>query len=364
MVGREGHSPAEEFVARGRNAAARDALRLLRSLPNIGQVIVASPDATWGESQAELGYMVDLDLPGEEFHFGRRLAGLCIKHKLERVVYLGAGSLPLLPAEALAEAVETVAGAVAPCAVTNNVHSSDWMAVSTVEPLVRLPERLRRDNSLGWVLRTEAGVEVRDLAPSAATRMDIDTPFDLLLLSLYPRLGDELRLCLAPVAEEAGSRRLRAALDVLATPGSQVALIGRVASAAWGYLEAHTQVWLRVYSEERGMAASGRQEAGSVRSLLAAYIEAVGPDRFLRELAGMAQAILIDTRLLLAHHRLWPAGADRYRSDLGEWQGIGEPWLRDFTRAAVEAETPVVLGGHGVVAGGLYAIVDILRSRA
>jgi hypothetical protein len=75
----------------------------------------------------------------------------------------------------------------------------------------------------------------------------------------------------------------------------------------------------------------------------------------------MAQAVLVDTRLLLAHHLLWPAAADRYHSDLGQWQAIADPWLRDLSRAGVESGVPVVLGGHGVVAGGLYAMVDILK---
>ena len=109
------------------------------------------------------------------------------------------------------------------------------------------------------------------------------------------------------------------------------------------------------------MAASGRQEAGQVRSLIAAYIAAAGAAGFFGELGRMAQAVFVDTRLLLAHHHLWPAAADRYHSDLGEWESIGDPWLREFTRASVESSVPVVLGGHGVVAGGLYAMVDILK---
>jgi hypothetical protein len=363
MLGREGTSPAEQWVARGRTAAARDALRSLRSIPEIGRIVVASPDSAWAAWQADLDYIHDPDRPGEAFRFGPRLAELCERHQLQRFLYLGGGSVPLLTVDQLADAVRAVAAAEAPLAITNNVHSSDWLAASTAEPIVRLAQRLPRDNSLGWVLRTEAGMEVRGLPASAGTRVDIDTPFDLALLSLYPGLGGELGEFLAAAAASPATARLRAAVEVLATPGSQLALIGRVASAAWGHLEANTQVWLRVYSEERGMAASGRQSAGQVRSLVAAYLDAIGPEAFFRELAGLAQSALIDTRLLLAHHRLWPRASDRYASDLGEWRAIEEPWLRQFTRAAVEAGLPAVLGGHGVIAGGLYALVDILKSR-
>ncbi len=251
-----------------------------------------------------------------------------------------------------------------PVAVTNNLHSSDWLALSDTTPVRRLPHRLQRDNSLGWVLSEEAGVAVRSLPPSAETRVDIDTPFDLLLLSLYPRLGGHLGDFLKANVAERDRAPLLAALEVLARPGSQVALFGRVASAAWARLEAHTRVWLRVYSEERGMAASGRQDAGRVRSLAAAFLAEVGHTRFFALLAEMAEAAFVDTRLFLAHERLWPSPADRYRADLGDWQGISDPWLRRFTEAAVRAPLPIVLGGHGVVAGGLYALADMLQARA
>jgi hypothetical protein len=367
MIGPAGDSPAETLVAGGRLAAAQDALEAFQALPQVGRVIVAAPGSGWPEAQGGgASVIVDTDRPGDSFHFGARLAGLCERYDVRRLFYVGAGSLPLLGHEALAEAVAAVAEAEAdsPLAVTNNLHSSDWLAVSDASPILRLPHRLPRDNSLGWVLSEEAGVTVRSLPPSAATRVDIDTPFDLLLLSLYPRLPGRLGAYLKANVTQAQRAQLATALEVLARPGSQVAIFGRVASAAWARLEAHTRIWLRVYSEERGMAASGRQDAGQVRSLAATLLAQVGADRFFALVAEMAEAVLVDTRLFLAHERLWPSPADRYRSDLGDWRGITEPWLRDFTRAAVESPLPVVMGGHGVVAGGLYALTDLLQARA
>ncbi|MBI3763716.1 MAG: hypothetical protein HY260_17875 [Chloroflexi bacterium] len=360
MLGLEGDSPAERFVAGGRAAAARDALEMAASIPLVDHLIVATPDRAWAEQNADLGFAMDVDADGEPFHFGRRLAEVCERHSLRRILYLGGGSLPLLSRDALAEALSQIAEASEPLAVTNNLHSSDWIALSTVEPLARLPHRLPKDNSLGWVMHAEAGLKVRGLSPSAGTRMDIDTPFDLLLLSLYPHVADHLRGYLRAAAPD--TTRLRRAIKVLATPGSQAAIIGRVASAAWAHLEAHTLVWLRVYSEERGMAASGRQDAGRARSLIAAHMAQVGEACFFAELAEMAEAAFVDTRVLLAHHRLWPSAAERYASDLGQWQAIEEPFLRRLTQAAFEASLPIVLGGHGVVAGGLYAIVDMLEA--
>jgi len=44
-------------------------------------------------------------------------------------------------------------------------------------------------------------------------------------------------------------------------------------------------------------------------------------------------------------------------------ESIADPWLRDFTTAAANAPIPVLLGGHGVVAGGLYALAEIVTAR-
>jgi hypothetical protein len=220
--------------------------------------------------------------------------------------------------------------------------------------------RLERDNMLGWVLKTEAGVEVAALPPGAATRMDIDTPADLLALGLHPRLGPEAAAYLR--AHPQDHSRWLAAGQILFTPGRQVALIGRVSSAVWSHVEAHTQVWMRVFSEERGMTASGRQAAGQARSLVAAHLARLGPQAFIAELSSLADAVFFDTRVALAHQRLWPSAADRYASDLGWADQIRDPFLRALTAAAVRAPIPIVLGGHGVVAGDLYALVEVMQN--
>jgi len=74
------------------------------------------------------------------------------------------------------------------------------------------------------------------------------------------------------------------------------------------------------------------------------------------------EAVFFDTRVVLAHHRLWPSAADRYASDLGLADRIQDSFLREFTAAAVNAPIPIVLGGHGVVSGGLYALVEIAEA--
>jgi hypothetical protein len=215
---------------------------------------------------------------------------------------------------------------------------------------------------LGPVLKFEAGVEVRGLPASAATRVDIDTPADLTLLALHPRTGPALQTYLQQHPPD--TQRWQAAGKTLFTPGSRIALIGRVASAVCQHLETRTHVWTRVFSEERGMAASGRQRAGQVRSWVGLHLARVGAATFFEELAQMTDAVFFDTRVLMAHFGRWPSAADRYASDLGVTGLISDLWLREFTEAAISARVPVVMGGHGVVAGNLYGAVEIWGENA
>lgn len=241
--------------------------------------------------------------------------------------------------------------------LTNNRFATDWAAITPAVALHAHAERLPRDNMLGWVLSTEGGLAPEALPASSATRLDIDTPIDLLALRLHPGTKPGLRRYLdglpLPVA------RLQAVVGVLARPASQVFIAGRVAPDAWRALNEATRCWLRVLAEERGMVSSGRQERGEVFSLLAAHLEAVGVEPFFADLRSWADAALIDTRVLLAHHQLWPADEDRFASDLGWADQVADPWLRRLTHAAEEAGVPVLLGGHGLVSGALFALADL-----
>jgi hypothetical protein len=66
--------------------------------------------------------------------------------------------------------------------------------------------------------------------------------------------------------------------------------------------------------------------------------------------------------VILASRGLWPSVSDRFNSDLHRWDRVEEPFLRRFTRAAAEAQVPVVLGGHSVAAGGLMALVEAFEA--
>jgi hypothetical protein len=148
----------------------------------------------------------------------------------------------------------------------------------------------------------------------------------------------------------------------MAREGGSLAVVGRVSAAAWAALERATRCWVRVFAEERGMRASGRQERGEVRSLLADYLELVGIEGFFAELEELAEGVLFDNRVILAARGLWPSASDRFNSDLYRWDEIEEPFLRRLTRAAAEARVPVVMGGHSVVSGGLMALVEAYQA--
>jgi len=360
MVGGWGKSEVEQALDGAHRAAARDLLELLLRTGWIGRAIVATDDPAWGDVLTGLPVEVDLDPPGQPFHFGRRLAGLIERYGGERVLYSGGASAPLLGAECWSQVLARL-GEAERLVVTNNLHSSDWVGFVPAAGVAPRIARQVNDNAIAWALTYEGGLPAETLPASAATRFDLDTPADLLIAGRHPGSGPHLRRFLAGLGWK--SPQLDGLLAAMAREGGSLAVIGRVSEAAWAALERATRCWVRVLAEERGMRASGRQARGQVRSLLADYLELVGLERFFEELAELAEGVLFDNRVLLAARRLWPSARDRFNSDLYRWEAVEEPFLRDFTRAAAGARVPVVLGGQAVVAGGLMALVEAFEMR-
>ena len=160
---------------------------------------------------------------------------------------------------------------------------------------------------------------------------------------------------------ELDTSHIEQALEFFTDRKAEVLVAGRVSASTWAYLEYETACRVRLFSEERGMRASGRQARGEVRSLLADHLGLVGCDGFFDELAQLANGVLLDSRVILAARGLHPSRADRFNSDLLRWKDVREPFLKDMTRAAAEAQVPVVLGGHSVVAGGLMALLESMQ---
>jgi hypothetical protein len=308
---------------------------------------------------ADLPVDVDFDAPDEPFHFGQRLAALIGRYAMDRCFYMGGGAGPLLPASDLASIAKKLLSTDR-LLITNNFYSSDFVAFGPASVLAEhaLPDN---DNELAWLLGEDIGLPIHELPRNGATQFDVDTPMDLLTLAVHPSIGSHTRACLDDLALDVSA--LETALPLILNRDAEILVAGRVSSATWRYMERETACRTRVLSEERGMRASGRQAKGQVRSLLGYYLGAVGLERFFETLATMGQAVFLDNRVIMVHQGLWPSAADRFYSDLRQPEQIGDPFVRALTEAALSAPVPVIMGGHSLVAGGMYALIEAAWAR-
>ena len=343
---------AIEDVLRGAlTEAALDLLEEALATDAFAQAILVTDDETL---RGRLPAGVDLDLDEGPFHFGRRLAGVIRAREIERPVYVGAGGVPLMRGSDLAAVARHLAGATG-VVIANNYFSADLLAFAPGAAIERV-DLPATDNFLPRLLHDQAGLESAPLPRSSVTQFNIDSPADLAILKLAGGAGPHLTRFVETFETDLEAyRRLE---TLLVDPKAEVLLAGRVGSQVWSHLERETACRLRVYSEERGMQAAGRDASGEARSLLAFHLREVGNERFFAELAELAHAACIDTRPLLSHLGVEPSRADRFWSDLGCPERIDEPFLREFTQAARDASIPVLLGGHSLVAGGLMLLTE------
>ena len=280
--------------------------------------------------------------------FGARLRRLAALDAGAGFVVLGSGSVPLAsPADR--RAFVAAAAGDGP-ALSNNSFSSDIVAIPARAPLAELPD-VAADNGLPrWL--AERGHQVRDLRARWRLQVDLDSPIDVLVAGQAARDDPTLE-------------RARATIDrvrsITRDPRAELVVAGRTSAATLAWLETATASRIRALVEERGMrtAAAGQRPA---RSMLGLVLDREGPAALGRVLAGLADAAVIDSRVLLAH-RLgvdeggWPPPEDRFASDLLDPERIADPWLRALTVAASEASIPVLLGGHTLVGPGLRLLL-------
>jgi len=355
FCGGMGGSAVEDAFAAALRACALDTLEEALATGAFADAILVVDEAAARAFAGRLpaGVRLDVDEPGEAFHFGRRLGGVVRRYGLERPVYAGCG-LPLVKGDELA----AVAAALRPAeraVVSNNYFSADLVAFvpGSVVDEVALPDN---DRILPRLLAEEAGLENRALPRTMANQFDLDTPGDLAVLAYAGGAGRNLGRHIAGAGIDTG--RLARAARLFTDREAEVLVAGRVPAQVFEYLTAETACRTRVYSEERGLQAAGRDATGEARSLLAYHLEAVGPRRFFEEVASMAQAAFIDTRPLFAHLGLRPSRKDRFLSDALAPEGIEDAWLREFTVAALGAPIPVVLGGSSLVAAGVQLLSE------
>jgi hypothetical protein len=359
MTGVTEESTPERMVSRTRQAVTLDLVERALTVPSLRPVVVATNSPDLAQRLSAYPILVDVDPPEEPFHFGRRLTGLIAGYGMERCFYLGGGAGPLLPESDLAAIADKILASDQQL-ITNNFYSSDFVAFAPTSVLLEYPQP-DSDNELAWLLGETAGLPIQELARTGATQFDVDTPADLLTLAAHPATGPHTRAYLDSLALD--TSHLDAALPLMLDRDATILVAGRVSSATWGYVERETACGSRILSEERGMRASGRQARGEVRSLLGYYLDAVGLDRFFKALATLGQAVFLDNRVIFAHRGMWPSAADRFYSDLREPAHIADPFVRALTEAAMAAPVPVIMGGHSLISGGIYALIEAAWAR-
>jgi hypothetical protein len=224
------------------------------------------------------------------------------------------------------------------------------------------------DNALPRWLAEVAGYAVSDLRRRWRLALDVDGPLELALLG-WPSGPDD------PGDLLAVRDRFAAVRAVAAERRAELVLAGRVSVETLAWLGRGVPARVRAIVEERGLRASSREamavngarDPGALgqrppASLLGMLLDRDGPGALGTALAGLGEAAVVDTRVLLAHRlgvdeRGWPRPEDRFASDLLLPDRIGDPWLRALTASAVDAPIPVLLGGHSFVGPGIRLLL-------
>jgi len=354
MTGIGNGSQPERMMGRARQAITLDVVSRALDAGVFCQIIVSTNSSQLAAALADKPVQVVMDPPGEAFHFGRWLQQLVDRFGIEKLFYMGGASGPLLSQDEMVRMVERV-DQEDEFLITNNFYSTDYAVFSPARALQAI-EAPELDNDLGWLLVRQAGLKNYSPPRSAATQLDVDTPIDLMTIEGHPDVGPHLEQYLQEL--DLDTCHIQQAVALFVDRAAEVFIAGRVSSATWAYLERETACRVRLLSEERGMRASGRQAQGQVRSLLGFYLDAVGVEAFFARLGELGQAAFIDNRVILAHWRLWPTDADRFYADLRQPENIENRRLRALVEAAMAAPIPVVMGGHSLVSGGLYALLE------
>jgi hypothetical protein len=378
-------SPLETFVVQAQHAATLDLLSSAVQSAAFAQVILVTDDDTLANAASALAQRAAPPLPlyvelsdPDTFHFGESLKRTCETHSVERVVYVGGGAMPLGGAQELQNLALAVSGQ-GHCVTSNNLYSADMVAFYPAAALnhIELPAT---DNDLAWQLHYKAGLPFAPMPRTLATQFDIDTPPDLATLWTATLAGQSPTIDVSsPASLTAGpllsnlltyvpqtmprlDESTSLALDIMSTKRAQLLVAGRVSSWVWRRLEVNLPCQTRIFSEERGMQAGGREARGEVRSLLGLYMDAKGVRGLIEALEQLCDAAFLDTRVLFAHQRLNVSRPDRFASDALLPEQVSDPWVRKLTEAVLTANIPIVLGGHSLISGGLWALSERVRT--
>ena len=311
---------------------------------------------------------------GESFHWGRSFVGRAREAlqggggSVDAIGYTGGSALALLADDGLDALLSPIPGEV----VANNRFSADAFVVAgDLDRALDALASCKTDNAAPRALN-DAGFTWRDLGATAWARFDVDTTLDLALLRVATRLWGTRRLDgsvsgFLEMARLPGDRplevpHLEAIGEVVRERSAELVVSGRVPVSTWQELETETACRVRCLVEERGMR-SARSTGQPPRSILAALMRRSSPAQLVAELALLGDAVVLDTRVLMASvagssdAAAWPPEEERFASDFGDASRVATPWLRELTEAAAGASVPFLFGGHALVSDGLRLIV-------
>jgi hypothetical protein len=310
----------------------------------------------------------------DDFHWGRwyadaaRRALASAGGAIDAIGYAGGSAMALMADAALDELLSPIPGEV----VANNRFSADAFVVAgDLGGALEALEVCETDNAAPRRL-ADAGFAWRDLGATDWARFDVDTTLDLALLRLATRLPGTrgldgairgfLEMARLPGGGGLEVPHLERLGAVIRDRSAELVVAGRVPATTSQALETETACRVRSLIEERGMR-SARGDGHPPRSILAALMARTSPAELIRELAGLGDAVVLDTRVLMASvagsadASDWPPEEERFASDFGDWDRVATPWLRELTEAAAGAPVPFLLGGHALVSDGLRLIV-------
>ena len=247
-------------------------------------------------------------------------------------------------------------------AVANRIFSCDWIGVPDGRLLGRTTAE-QVDNRFALLVRDQAEGSLESYPHSSRSLLDVDTPADLAVLKAAAQAGS-LDIGEAIEAELAGRQELdrpvRVANRVFETmthANRQLFVSGRVSGSVWAVVDRDTSCRVRVLSEERGL----RTRGGPARSLLGSLYERSTVDQFIEVLRSMGDAMIWDTRPFFSDLGWKLPRGDRFAADLGSWSDVCHDGLRELLQEL--SDTPILMGGHSLVSGGLLAGIDAAWTR-
>ncbi len=343
-------SRLESIVRDAKRSAVMATLRRLANLAEVGRPTVVTDDElllAWATNEGAEVLRTD-----SGFHFGKTLASIADKYPREKILYIGGGSAALMGEEDWRCFIALMSGDTG--VVANNPFSADFALFGPAEAIERIdPPAI--DNDLSFRL-AKAGLPASHPERTIANQFDIDTAVDAVIATHHPNCPEEIgKLIDRSDLDLAGVQAIKA---IVIDPDKELLVSGRIGAGVWRILETETACRKRVFSEERGMRASGRQEAGMARSVLGILLTTFGPKGLLAKLGELADGAVIDTRVLMAHMGWEPSTGDRMASDLLEVESIKHAELRELTHEIRQSSWPVLLGGHNLISAGLWTLAE------